>query len=310
MESASADLPLAVAPAIIRISGMDFVITLIADPLSAKEADTMLQLLSMQGIAARQEWVKTGNACDIFVSYNDAVRLDAIVRDALRSQPIDAVIQPVANRRKKLLIADMESTIITCECLDELAEYVGLKEKIAAITARAMNGELNFEEAITERVGLLAELPESALLEVYNTKATLMPGAAELVRIMRDSGAYCMLVSGGFDFYTSRIAEKLGFHEHRANRLEIKDGKLTGRIIPPILGKEAKLEALKETCAKLGISTQDAVAVGDGANDLPMLMEAGLGIAYHAKPVVRAQAKARINNSDLRALLWAQGITA
>lgn len=228
---------------------------------------------------------------------------------AIGNAPIDLIFQPLTHRRKKLLIADMESTIITCECLDELAELIGIRDKIAAITARAMNGELDFEAALRERVALLKGLPESALQKVYDEKVRLMPGAKELISSMKANGAYCMLVSGGFDFYTSRIAAQLGFDEHRSNRLEIENGVLTGRVLDPILGKEAKLEALKETCAKRHIAIEDTLAVGDGANDLPMLLAAGLGVAYHAKPSVRAQAKARIDHADLRALLWAQGIT-
>ena len=220
---------------------------------------------------------------------------------------IDFIIQLAGNRRKKLLIADMESTIITCECLDELAELVGIRDKIAAITARAMNGELDFEAALRERVGLLKGLPESALQRVMDEKVRLMPGAKQLLSTMKKQGAYCMLVSGGFDFYASRVADMLGFDEWRANKLEIIDGKLTGNVIAPVLGKEAKLEALNGACKKLGLTLEDALAVGDGANDLPMLLAAGLGIAYHAKPHVRAQAKHKIDHADLRALLWAQG---
>jgi phosphoserine phosphatase len=265
----------------------------------------------MQGIAVRNhQWLKENTACDLFVEMDDITWLDSALQNTLRSQPMEAIVQPVATRKKKLLIADMESTIITCECLDELADIVSIRDKIASITARAMNGELNFEEAITERVGLLEGLPESALQEVYDKKVQLMPGAKELVNTMKKQGAYCMLVSGGFDFYTSRIKDLLGFDEARANRLEIKDGKLTGNIIPPILGKEAKLSALEETCKKMGVAPEETLAVGDGANDLPMLMAAGLGIAYHAKPTVRAAAKARVNHTDLTALLYAQGYSA
>jgi phosphoserine phosphatase len=287
---------------------MDAVITLIADGLDKPAVDSMLHLLTMQGITIdKTEWLKD-KACDLYTRQASIPRLDEQVRDALQDETVDAIVQQAAGRRRKLLIADMESTIITCECLDELAEYVGLKDKIAAITARAMNGEIQFENAITERVALLKGLPESALQEVHDKKVRFMPGAKQLVASMRANGAYCMLVSGGFDFFAERVARELGFDEYRANTLEIAGGKLTGRIAGPILGKEAKLAALKDACARRGITPQDALAVGDGANDLPMLMEAGLGVAYHAKPSVRASAKARIDHSDLRALLWAQGI--
>jgi phosphoserine phosphatase len=199
----------------------------------------------------------------------------------------------------------MESTIIENECLDELAEYVGLRDNIEAITARAMNGELDFAAALAERVALLSGLPESALQEVYDQRVRLMAGAEALMKALKAQGIYTMLVSGGFSFYTSRIKERLGFDEERSNRLEILDGALTGRVLPPILDKNAKLAALEEGCAKLGISANEAIAIGDGANDLPMLLSAGLGIAYHAKPTVRAQAENQINQCDLSALKWA-----
>jgi phosphoserine phosphatase len=294
------------------LGDMDFVITLIADPskapLTQAFVDSMTPSLGLQAIPVQKtQWLKEGVACDLFTAHASRDGLDGFVQSVIADQPYDAVVQPAANRRKKLLVADMESTIITCECLDELAEYVGLREKIEAITARAMNGELDFAQALKERVALLAGLTESALQEVYDKKAQLMPGAKELVAVMKKAGATCMLVSGGFDYYTTRIKSRLGFDEERSNRLEIVDGRLTGRVIPPILGKEAKLAALEEGCSKLGIAPQDALAVGDGANDLPMLLEAGLGVAFRAKPAVRAAARARVNHGDLTALLFAQG---
>lgn len=265
--------------------------------------------LAVQGASVEKtQWLKEGVAADVFVAHEKREALAAKVQAIIADQPYDAVVQPLAGRRKKLFIADMESTIITCECLDELAELVGIREQIAAITARAMNGELDFEAALKERVALLKGLSESALQEVYDKKVRLMPGAKELVAAMKKSGAYCMLVSGGFDFYTSRIVKSLGFDEQRSNRLEIENGVLTGHVIAPILGKEAKLQALQETCKKRGYKTDEVLAVGDGANDLPMLLAAGLGVAYHAKPSVRAQANARIDHADLRALLFAQGM--
>jgi phosphoserine phosphatase len=312
-ESASADLPLPVAPQTITMGFMNCVITLIADSnklrLPQVFVDTMVQVLSMQDVTVdKTAWLKDGVAVDLFTQYQDQDKLDTIAQEAIRGHRVDAIVQKGAKRKKKLLIADMESTIITCECLDELAEFVGLKDKIAGITARAMNGELNFEEALAERVGLLKGLPESALQQVMDEKVKLMPGAQALVSAMKKNGAYTMLVSGGFDFFTSRIKTMLGFDDARGNRLEIIGGKLSGKVLPPILGKEAKLHALQEACAKLKITPDDIVAVGDGANDLPMLIAAGLGIAYHAKPTVQAQAKARVNYADLHALLFAQGI--
>ncbi|MDE3016268.1 MAG: phosphoserine phosphatase SerB [Pseudomonadota bacterium] len=288
---------------------MEFVATLIAAPegrLTRRLADDMARALGAQGV----NWIEEGVACDIAANGQRSAVSEQVEQTLTGRWPlaaVDWIVQPLAHRRKKLLIADMESTIITCECLDELAEMAGIRDEIAAITARAMNGELDFETALRRRVGSLKGLPESALNQVMDEKVRLMPGARELVSAMKKSGAYTMLVSGGFDFYASRIAAELGFDEWRANRLEIKDGALTGHVIPPILGKEAKLDALYDACKKLGITPEDTLAVGDGANDLPMLLAAGLGVAYHAKPNVRAQARARIDHGDLRALLWAQG---
>ncbi len=198
----------------------------------------------------------------------------------------------------------MDSTMITVECIDEMADFVGKKAEVARITERAMNGELDFAQALCERVALLKGLSESTLQQCYDERVKMMPGAKELIAAMRKQGGYTVLVSGGFTFFTSRVRDVLGFHEDFSNRLEVENGMLTGRVIPPILGKEAKLQTLKDTCKNLGISTQNVIAVGDGANDLPMLLEAGLGVAYHAKPVVQAQASARINHCDLSALTY------
>ncbi len=311
-DNASADLPLAVGPQTIEMVGMDFVVTVIADPLKAPLtpalAESIAHALAMQDVRVEKSaWLKEGAAIDLFARHASPDTLDAIVQDAIRGTDVDAIVQPVATRRKRMLVADMESTIITCECLDELAEMVGLRDKIAAITARAMNGEIDFEAALKERVGLLKGMPESALQTVMDEKVRLMPGAKELVAAMKKNGAYTMLVSGGFDFFADKVKDMLGFDEARSNRLEIAGGLLTGNVLPPILGKEAKLETLKETCRKLRISPEDVLAIGDGANDLPMLLAAGLGVAYHAKPTVRAQAQAQINYSDLGGLVYAIG---
>ena len=278
-------------------------------PLSQAFVDSMAPSLALQHITVEKTaWLKEGVACDLYTPHSTLHTLDAFVQSIVADQPYDAIVQPAPKKRIRLLVADMESTIITCECLDELAEYVGLRDKIEAITARAMNGELDFAAALNERVALLKGLSEEALKEVYEKKAQLMPGAKELVSAMKANGAYCMLVSGGFDYYTTRVKSRLGFDEERSNKLEIRDGVLTGRVIPPILGKEAKLAALNETCARLNIAPSETLAVGDGANDLPMLLAAGLGVAYRAKPSVRAAAKARVNHADLTALLYAQGL--
>lgn len=210
-------------------------------------------------------------------------------------------------RRNKLLVADMESTIIEQECLDELAEFVGMRDRIASITARAMAGELDFEAAIKERVGLLAGLDVAALQEVYDKRVTLMPGAATLIATMKANGALCALVSGGFDFFAQKIQHRLGFDASQANRLEVADGKLTGRVLTPILGREAKLAAFEAYRSQQGLSRALTMATGDGANDLAMIKSAGLGVAFRAKPVVAAEADAAITYGDLTALLFLQG---
>lgn len=220
---------------------------------------------------------------------------------------IDMAIQPLANRRKKLLIADMDSTMIGQECIDELAAEVGLKDRVAAITAAAMRGEISFEPALRERVGLLKGLAESVIDEVIAKRITLTPGGPELVTTMRANGAYAALVSGGFTAFTSKIAARLGFDENRANTLLAADGVLTGEVGEPILGREAKIEALEEISARLGTSVEQAIAVGDGANDLGMIKRAGLGVALHAKPAVAAEADVKILHGDLSALLYLQG---
>ncbi len=219
---------------------------------------------------------------------------------------VDAVALPAAGRRKKLLVADMESTMIHNEMLDELADFLGLREKIAGITARAMNGEIDFAGALTERVGLLKGLPVAKLDEAA-TRIRYMPGGATLLATMKKHGAHCALVSGGFTYFTAMVRQSLGFDFDAANILK-HDGKtLTGTVEPPILGKEAKLAALRRLAAEQGVTPAEAVTVGDGANDLPMLQAAGLGVAFHAKPTVAAQVHARIDHGDLTALLYLQG---
>lgn len=228
----------------------------------------------------------------------------------LQGQGIDLAIQPAHGRRKSLLIADMDSTMIPQECIDELADFAGVGPRVAAITARAMNGELNFHEALVERVGLLAGLNESVVAEVLESRITLAPGGPELVATMRSNGGYALLVSGGFTVFTGPISEMLGFDEHRSNTLLADAGVLTGHVALPVLGREAKVEALNEVSARLGITPADAIAVGDGANDLGMLQLAGTGVALHAKPAVAEQAQIRINHGDLTALLYLQGYLA
>jgi len=253
-------------------------------------------------------WLADGVACDIALPASiPAGSALATLLQALAGLPVDAAVQEEATRRKKLLVADMDSTMIGQECIDELAAEVGLKEHVAAITARAMNGEIEFESALRERVALLAGLPETVIGEVISRRITLMPGGRELVATMRAAGAYTALVSGGFTAFTGPVAAMLGFDENRANMLLAENGKLTGKVAEPILGRQAKVDALVDIAARLGISPRDAIAVGDGANDLGMLALAGTGVALHAKPAVAEQADVRIDHGDLTALLYLQG---
>jgi phosphoserine phosphatase len=260
----------------------------------------------------QQRWLAPGEAWEATFLAADprtAIAARDAARVALDGHPVDVnvVMAEPDERRKRLLVADMESTIIEQECLDELAERVGLRPHIAAITDRAMRGELDFETAIKERVGLLAGLDATVLQDIYDSRVTLMPGAATLVRTMTRDGAFCALVSGGFTFFTDRIAARLGFADSQANRLEIAAGKLTGRVVEPILGSEAKLAALEGYSARLGLMATAAMAVGDGANDVAMIEAAGLGVAFRAKPIVADQAAVSIRHGDLTALLYLQG---
>src|ERR1700761_8663888 len=245
-------------------------------------------------------------AFDLPVATSDTL---AEARTRADGLALDINLIAVTRRRKKLLVADMDSTIINVECLDELADMAGLKPKIAAITERAMRGELEFEAALRERVGMLKGLPLSALERTYAERVRLNPGAKNLLATMRKHGAHTMLVSGGFGFFTRRVAEAAGFHVERGNTLLDDGAALTGEVGTPILGREAKLKALEEGVAHMGIDFAQTLAVGDGANDLAMIQRAGLGVAYHAKPVVAAAAGASIDHNDLTALLYLQGYT-
>ncbi len=221
---------------------------------------------------------------------------------------VDLNVVPAVDRAKRVLIADMDSTMIPVECIDELADFAGVKDEVSDITERAMQGELDFEEALKARVALLTDLPVTALEECYRTRIALNPGARDLVQTMNAAGARTALVSGGFTFFSSRVGRDAGFASNQANTLEEADGRLTGRVVPPILGRDAKAAALKALCAEVGCTTTDVLAVGDGANDLAMIELAGMGVAFHAKPKVAAAAGYRLNHSDLRALLALQGL--
>ncbi len=284
------------------------VATLIANPAKASLIPSLGIKASAAVNASGLYWLADGIACDIplasGLSHEEA---DQALRSSLDGAPVDVVVQEQESRRKKILIADMDSTMIQQECIDELAEEAGLREHVAAITARAMNGEIEFEPALRERVALLKGLPLSVIDKVISTRISLMPGGVELVRTMRKHGAYTALVSGGFTSFTRRVAEMIGFNEDRANTLLHDGAHLSGTVSDPILGREAKVEKLVEIADRLGLSPQDAIAVGDGANDLGMIQLAGTGVALHAKPAVAAQAKVRIDHGDLTALLYIQG---
>ncbi|MEM9044083.1 MAG: phosphoserine phosphatase SerB [Pseudomonadota bacterium] len=223
---------------------------------------------------------------------------------------VDLNILPAANRRKKLLIADMDSTMIPVECIDEMADFAGIGEEVAAITARAMRGDLDFSEAMEARVALIEGLPVTALQDVYDQRINLNPGGRALVRTMAAQGAYTALISGGFTFFTERVGAAAGFHEHRANTLGVADGALDGAIVPPVLGRQSKLDALHELTAKHAITSDDALTLGDGANDLAMIEAAGLGVGHHPKPLIAEAANAVLRYSDLDAVLYLQGYSA
>ena len=252
-------------------------------------------------------WLDPGVAAEFAVPAMPANRWEAW--EGLQALGVDLVVQPTAGRRKQVLLADMDSTMIRQECIDELADEAGVGAHVAGITARAMNGELDFEAALRERVALLRGLPEGTIQTVIRDRITLMPGGPVLLATMKANGAYTALVSGGFTAFTAAIAARLGFDENRANTLHISDGALTGAVADPILGKAAKVSALQDICATRGLTPTQVMAVGDGANDLGMLGLAGAGVALHAKPAVQAQCDIRINHGDLTALLFIQGYT-
>ncbi|ETD78137.1 phosphoserine phosphatase SerB [Rhodobacter capsulatus] len=282
-----------------------FIATLLADPKAANlEAVTVTSLRNAWG-GGEVRWLAPGIAAEFPIDRMPENRWQ--VWEDLQKLGFDLVVQGAEGRKKKMLLADMDSTMIQQECIDELADVAGVGAQVSAITARAMNGELDFEGALTERLGLLTGLPESVIARVISERITFMPGGPDLLRTMKANGAYCALVSGGFTAFTGYVSETLGFDENRANVLGIEDGKLTGVPVLPILGREAKVQAFLEISERLKLAHSEVMAVGDGANDLGMLQLAGAGVALHAKPSVAAQCEIRINHGDLSALLYIQG---
>jgi phosphoserine phosphatase len=282
-----------------------YVVTLLTSPAKPSLSREAVEALRNAWGGGDAQWLATGEAAEFVIGEMPSNLWD--VWEALQAESIDLVVLPKEGRKKKMLLADMDSTMIQQECIDELAAEAGVGARVAGITAKAMNGELDFEGAIDERVGLLKDLPENIIGHVLKTRIDYMPGGKALVQTMKANGGYAALVSGGFTAFTAKVAEDLGFDENRANTLEIANDKLTGKVIRPILGREAKLEALDEITAKLGITREDVLAVGDGMNDLLMLKNAGTGVALHGKPALQEQCDVRINHGDLSALLYVQG---
>jgi len=282
-----------------------YIVTLLTSPATPSLSREAVEALRNAWGGGDAQWLAVGEAAEFVIGEKPSNLWD--VWQAMQAEGIDLIVLPMEGRKKKMLLADMDSTMIQQECIDELAAEAGVGPRVAEITAKAMNGELDFEGAIDERVGLLKDLPESIIDHVLKTRIDFMPGGKALVQTMKANGGYAALVSGGFTAFTAKVASELGFDENRANTLEVSDGKLTGRVVRPILGREAKLEALDEITARLGITREDVLAVGDGMNDLLMLKNAGTGVALHGKPALQEQCDVRINHGDLTALLYVQG---
>jgi phosphoserine phosphatase len=292
---------------------MELVLTLVAPPNAGAFSLNLREVFASVGARGKESRkldAGDGAATDVILEAEDLAAVRAALAMPMADQKLDWCVQPLEGRRKRLLVADMDSTIINVECLDEMADFAGLKAEISAITERAMRGELAFDGALRERVAMLKGLPVTALQEAYDQRVRLNPGARTLVRTMAANGARCVLVSGGFSFFTGRVAQAALFHAQRGNTLVEAEGRLTGEVAEPILGREAKLAALTQEAAARQLPMSATLAVGDGANDLAMIEAAGLGVAYRAKPIVAAQADARIDHTDLTTLLYFQGYSA
>ncbi len=282
-----------------------YIVTLLSNPKNPTLTPATVDALRNAWGGGDAQWLAPDEAAEFAIETVPENRWD--VWSDMQAMGVDMVVQPAEGRKKKMLLADMDSTMIEQECIDELADEAGVGERVKDITARAMNGELDFEGALKERVGLLKGLDEGVIARVLATRITFMPGGRALLSTMKANGAYAALVSGGFTAFTQNVAGELGFDENRANTLSVENGVLTGEVGMPILGREAKVQALKEISARLGLTHGDVMAVGDGANDLGMLGLAGAGVALHAKPTVAAECDIRINHGDLSALLYIQG---
>ena len=282
-----------------------FTVTLLCDPAGPALDASLVEALRNAWGGGDAVWLSPDEAAEFSVPKVPANRWE--VWADIQRLSVDLIVQPTEGRRKKMLLADMDSTMIRQECIDELADMAGVGAHVKDITARAMNGELDFEAALRERVALLKDQPEEIIAQVLKERITFMPGGKALVLTMKAHGGYAALVSGGFTAFTQAVAAYLGFDENRANTLLAERGRLTGQVGMPILGKQAKVDALSEITSRLGLTEADVIAVGDGANDLGMLKRAGTGVALHAKPVVAAECDVRINFGDLTALLYIQG---
>ena len=289
---------------------MPHILTLISSLGNACISEILVEKLAGELACRSPNWLYPSVACDFELPEGmDSSKAREIAKENIGGLPIDAIVQGSENRRKRLFLADMDSTIIGQECIDELADEIGVKEKVAAITVAAMNGEIDFVDALNDRVKLLAGLEDNIVSKVISERITINNGAREALAVMRHNKTHTALVSGGFTVFASEIAKEVGFHEFHANILITKDGKFSGKVEQPVLGQQAKLDHLNRLAGDMNISLSETISIGDGANDLPMLMNSGTGIAFRAKPTVAAKAEVVINHGDLTSLLFVQGYT-